>query len=123
MTSFHSRWEEEKLEDGTKWKFLEHKGPLFAPPYETLPKSVTFEYGGKKMTLSQDAEEIAGFYSKMLDHDYTSKQVFNDNFFKVRLFMVSIIRSIKTGLLFLGLAQINDKGRTKSHYRSIQVQL
>lgn len=34
------------------------------------------------MKLSEEAEEIAGFYARMLDHDYTSKQTFNDNFFK-----------------------------------------
>jgi DNA topoisomerase I len=34
------------------------------------------------MKLSEEAEEIAGFYARMLDHDYTSKQAFNDNFFK-----------------------------------------
>lgn len=33
------------------------------------------------MKLSQDAEEIACFYAKMLNHDFTSKPVFNDNFF------------------------------------------
>lgn len=77
-----NRWEEEKKNDGTKWSFLEHKGPVFAPPYEPLPDSVIFEYDGKKMKLSEDAEEVAGFYARMLDHDYTGKKVFNDNFFK-----------------------------------------
>ena len=34
-------WEEEKKEgDNSKWRFLEHRGPLFAPDYEKLPKSV-----------------------------------------------------------------------------------
>lgn len=75
------RWEEEKKSDGTKWKFLEHKGPLFAPPYEPLPKGVIFRYDGKEFRLSQESEEIAGFYAKMLDHDYTTKPVFNTNFF------------------------------------------
>lgn len=75
-------WEEEKLEDGTKWKFLEHKGPVFAPPYEPLPDNVHFEYDGKVMKLSQDAEEVACFYAKMLEHDFTTKEAFNGNFFK-----------------------------------------
>ncbi|CAG9784258.1 unnamed protein product [Diatraea saccharalis] len=74
-------WEEEKKDDGTKWKFLEHKGPLFAPPYEPLPANVKFRYDGKEMRLSQDAEEVAGFYARMLDHDYTTKPAFNTNFF------------------------------------------
>lgn len=76
------RWEEEKKNDGTKWSFLEHKGPQFAPPYEPLPDSVFFEYNGKKMRLSEDAEEIAGFYARLLDHEYTSKVAFNTNFFR-----------------------------------------
>lgn len=75
-------WEEKKVDDGTKWKFLEHQGPLFAPPYERLPKHVHFQYDGKKMELSDDAEEIAGFYARLLDHEYTSKVAFNTNFFK-----------------------------------------
>ncbi|XP_066261662.1 DNA topoisomerase I, mitochondrial [Euwallacea similis] len=74
-------WEEEKKEDGVKWNYLEHKGPVFAPPYEPLPKSVKFFYDGKEIELSPKAEEIAGFYAKMLDHDYTTKEAFNKNFF------------------------------------------
>ena len=34
------------------------------------------------MRLSQDTEEVATFYGRMLDHDYTTKEVFNKNFFK-----------------------------------------
>lgn len=34
------------------------------------------------MELSHAAEEVATFYAKMLDHDYTSKPIFNKNFFK-----------------------------------------
>uniref|UniRef100_A0A1I8H623 DNA topoisomerase 1 n=1 Tax=Macrostomum lignano TaxID=282301 RepID=A0A1I8H623_9PLAT len=68
-------WEEAKPSDGSKWKFLEHKGPVFAPAYEPLPKSVKFYYDGEPMQLSPEAEENA-------DHDYTSKDVFNNNFFQ-----------------------------------------
>lgn len=39
------RWEEEKYEDGVKWKFLEHKGPYFPPEYQPLPGDVHFYYG------------------------------------------------------------------------------
>lgn len=60
---------------------MEHKGPVFAPDYEPLPENVRFFYDGKEMRLSQDAEEVAGFYARMLDHDYTTKSVFNTNFF------------------------------------------
>ncbi|XP_022193631.2 DNA topoisomerase I, mitochondrial isoform X2 [Nilaparvata lugens] len=74
-------WEEEKKPDGVKWNFLEHKGPVFAPDYEPLPSSVKFYYKGKEMKLSQDAEEVATFYARMLEHDYTTKEAFNKNFF------------------------------------------
>eukprot|EP00095_Tigriopus_kingsejongensis_P004567 maker-scaffold462_size163801-snap-gene-0.41 protein:Tk04567 transcript:maker-scaffold462_size163801-snap-gene-0.41-mRNA-1 annotation:"topoisomerase 1b" len=77
-------WEEttHKKDDGTKWQFLEHKGPLFAPDYEPLPSHVHFYYEGKRMRLSQDTEEVATFYGRMLDHDYTTKEVFNRNYMK-----------------------------------------
>ena len=35
-------WEEEKKDDGKKWHFLQHNGPLFAPEYERLPSKVRF---------------------------------------------------------------------------------
>ena len=74
------RWEEEKYTDGRKWTTLEHKGPLFPPPYESLPHHVKFFYNGTEVKLKDPAEEIMTFYSRMLDHDYTSKEVFNKNF-------------------------------------------
>ncbi|XP_075045264.1 DNA topoisomerase I, mitochondrial-like [Mixophyes fleayi] len=74
-------WEEEKYEDGIKWKFLEHKGPVFAPPYDPLPQDVKFYYDGKPFPLSVQAEEVASFFAKMLDHEYTMKEVFRNNFF------------------------------------------
>lgn len=61
---------------------MEHKGPVFAPDYDPLPSNIVFEYDGQPMKLSQDAEEVAGFYARMLEHDYTSKDIFNNNFFK-----------------------------------------
>ncbi|XP_025250684.1 DNA topoisomerase I, mitochondrial isoform X2 [Theropithecus gelada] len=75
------RWEEEKREDRVKWRQLEHKGPYFAPPYEPLPNGVCFFYDGKPMRLSVKAEEVATFYGRMLDHEYTTKEVFRKNFF------------------------------------------
>lgn len=88
-----SRWEETKRDDGLKWTFLEHKGPLIADPYIRLPPHVKFYYNGETMELSSEAEEVAGFYARMLDHDYTSKEVFNSNFMKdwrkVQLFSFS----------------------------------
>jgi len=75
-------WEEERPTDGSKWKFLEHKGPVLAPPYEPLPSRVKFYYDGKHMKLSPEAEEVATFFGKMLDHEYTTKDIFRKNFFK-----------------------------------------
>ncbi|XP_036620925.1 DNA topoisomerase 1-like [Trichosurus vulpecula] len=75
-------WEEERHPEGIKWKFLEHKGPLLAPPYEPLPENVNLYYDGKIMKLSPKAEEVATFFAKMLDHEYTTKDIFRENFFK-----------------------------------------
>lgn len=75
-------WEEEQYTDGRKWTTLEHKGPLFPPPYESLPNHVKFFYNGVEVKLCENAEEIMTFYARMLDHDYTSKEVFNTNFMK-----------------------------------------
>lgn len=75
-------WEEEPADETLKWTFLQHRGPMLALPYEPLPKSVRFFNNGKQMKLSLPTEEVAGFYGKMLEHDYTTKEVFNRNFFK-----------------------------------------
>lgn len=37
---------------------------------------------GKKVKLSLAAEEVALFFAQMLDHEYTTKKVFRENFFK-----------------------------------------
>ncbi|XP_064187192.1 DNA topoisomerase I, mitochondrial isoform X1 [Anguilla rostrata] len=74
-------WEEGQSLDGQKWKTLEHKGPLFPPEYESLPPNVSFYYNGKPVRLSVAAEEVATFYAKMLDHEYTTKETFQKNFF------------------------------------------
>ncbi|XP_061404390.1 DNA topoisomerase I, mitochondrial-like isoform X2 [Lethenteron reissneri] len=75
-------WEEEKREDGVKWTSLEHKGPLFSPQYEPLPPTVNFYYDGKEVKLSVAAEEVATFFAKMLEHEYTTRDVFRQNFFR-----------------------------------------
>ncbi|XP_042600215.1 DNA topoisomerase I, mitochondrial isoform X2 [Cyprinus carpio] len=75
-------WEEEKYEDGVKWKFLEHKGPYFPPEYQPLPDDVKFYYNGKPVKLSLPAEEVALFFAQMVDHEYTTKEVFRNNFFR-----------------------------------------
>uniref|UniRef100_A0A8C2JV60 DNA topoisomerase I n=1 Tax=Cyprinus carpio TaxID=7962 RepID=A0A8C2JV60_CYPCA len=72
----------EKYEDGVKWKFLEHKGPYFPPEYQPLPDDVKFYYNGKPVKLSLPAEEVALFFAQMVDHEYTTKEVFRNNFFR-----------------------------------------
>lgn len=39
-------------------------------------------HAGKKVKLSLTAEEVALFFAQMLDHEYTTKKVFRENFFK-----------------------------------------
>ncbi|KAK2161661.1 hypothetical protein LSH36_112g05100 [Paralvinella palmiformis] len=100
-------WEEEKEDDGVKWKFLEHRGPLLAPPYEGLPSSIKFYYNGQVMRLEEPAEEVATFYGRMLDHDYTTKEVFNRNFFKDwRKVMTPAEREIITDLKLCDFREI-----------------
>ncbi|XP_068019305.1 DNA topoisomerase I, mitochondrial isoform X2 [Melanerpes formicivorus] len=81
MESKWKWWEEEKKEDQVKWTQLEHRGPYFVPLYEPLPDDVQFYYDGKPLKLSLATEEIATFYAKMLDHEYTTKEIFQNNFF------------------------------------------
>ena len=60
---------------------------MFAAEYERLPKDARgwLEYDGQYMNLSDGTEEVAGFYAKMLSHDFTTRDVFNNNFFKVNI--------------------------------------
>ncbi len=70
------------MDEGVKWRTLEHNGPLFPPDYEPLPKNVKLKYDGKKIDLCPAAEEVAGFYAAMLEHEYTTKPVFRKNFYR-----------------------------------------
>lgn len=76
-------WEESNNNkpEGVKWNFLEHRGPVFAPPYEPLPSNIKMKYKGKPISLEPEAEEVMTFYARMLNHDYTSMKDFNRNFF------------------------------------------
>uniref|UniRef100_A0A0K2TK98 DNA topoisomerase I n=1 Tax=Lepeophtheirus salmonis TaxID=72036 RepID=A0A0K2TK98_LEPSM len=111
-------WEEEKVDDGTKWKFLQHRGPLFAPDYDRLPKGVHFYYNDKKMKLSSETEEVAGFYARMIEHEYTEKEVFNRNFFKDwRKVMTREERDIITNLSKCDFREINTYYKKVSEER------
>uniref|UniRef100_UPI003AAF7FEE DNA topoisomerase 1 isoform X5 n=1 Tax=Centroberyx gerrardi TaxID=166262 RepID=UPI003AAF7FEE len=108
-------WEEERYTDGSKWRFLEHKGPVFAPPYEPLPDNVKFYYDGKAMKLSAPAEEVATFFAKMLDHEYTTKDIFRKNFFKDwRKEMTSEEKSKLTDLNKCNFSDMNEYFKAQS---------
>ncbi|KAF7209959.1 DNA topoisomerase 1-like [Nothobranchius furzeri] len=111
-------WEEERYTDGSKWRFLEHKGPVFAPPYEPMPNKVRFYYDGKIMKLSAAAEEVATFFAKMLDHEYSTKDVFRKNFFKDwRKEMTSEEKAIITDLNKCNFSEMNDYFKAQSEAR------
>uniref|UniRef100_A0A8C5EKY3 DNA topoisomerase I n=1 Tax=Gouania willdenowi TaxID=441366 RepID=A0A8C5EKY3_GOUWI len=112
------RWEEERSTDGSKWRFLEHNGPVFAPSYEPLPDKVKFFYDGKHMKLSPPAEEVATFFAKMLDHEYSTKDIFRKNFFKDwRKEMTSEEKSKITDLNKCNFSQMNDYFKAQSEAR------
>jgi DNA topoisomerase-1 len=91
---------------------------VFAPPYEPLPPDVKFRYNGKEMKLSQDAEEVATFYAKMLGHDYTVKDSFNSNFMHDwRKSMTEKERGIITDLSKCDFRQMNEYFVKKSEER------
>ncbi|KAL7842958.1 hypothetical protein AOLI_G00244700 [Acnodon oligacanthus] len=111
-------WEEERYTDGVKWKFLEHKGPVFSPPYEPLPSSVRFYYDGRPMKLSLEAEEVATFFAKMLDHEYTTKHLFRKNFFRDwRKEMTGEEKAKITDLNKCDFSEINEYFKAQSEAR------
>ena len=77
-------WEDPTKGDGTiKWTTLEHAGVVFPPPYEALPKNVDMRYDGTPVTMSPEAEEIAGFFGTMLNSTHNVENpTFQKNFFK-----------------------------------------
>jgi DNA topoisomerase-1 len=76
-------WDAPKKEDDTvKWETLQHNGVVFPPPYEPLPKNVKLLYDGIPLTLSVEAEEIAGFFGAMLNSTHNVENpTFQKNFF------------------------------------------
>ena len=60
------------------WKTLEHSGPLFPEPYNSLPDNVMLVYEEKKIKLNStdtnnnfnmSAEEAAFLYSQILERE------------------------------------------------------
>ena len=97
---------------------MEHNGPLFAPLYEPVPDHVRFYYDGKKMRLSEPTEECATFYGRMLDHDYTTKEVFNKNFMKDwRKIMTEKEKEIIRDLSKCDFSEMNEHFKAVSEQR------
>jgi len=76
-------WDAPKKEDDSvKWETLQHSGVVFPPEYEPLPKNVKLRYDGIPLTLSLEAEEIAGFFGAMLNSTHNVENpTFQKNFF------------------------------------------
>lgn len=78
-------WEAPKLAAGVNWKYMEHAGICFAPPY--VPHNVPLIYNGKPIQLTPEQEEIASFFAAIpadgpqLGNPKT-KPVFEKNFFE-----------------------------------------
>ncbi|GHJ84710.1 hypothetical protein NliqN6_1112 [Naganishia liquefaciens] len=76
-------WEAQADGDGSsKWTTLEHNGVLFPPAYQPLPKNIKMKYNGKAVTLSEEAEEVAGFFAALLETDHAQDKIFRKNFFE-----------------------------------------
>ncbi|KUJ22287.1 putative DNA topoisomerase 1 [Mollisia scopiformis] len=77
-------WDAPKKEDDSvKWDTLQHNGVVFPPEYEPLPKNVKLLYDGVPLTLSIEAEEIAGFFGAMLSSTLNVENLtFQKNFFE-----------------------------------------
>jgi DNA topoisomerase-1 len=77
-------WDAPKKEDDSiKWETLQHNGVVFPPEYEPLPKNVKLRYDGIPLTLSIEAEEIAGFFGAMLNSTHNVENpTFQKNFFE-----------------------------------------
>ena len=80
----HRWWDAPKKEDDSiKWETLQHSGVVFPPEYEPLPKNVKLRYDGIPLTLSVEAEEIAGFFGAMLNSTHNVENpTFQKNFFE-----------------------------------------
>ncbi|CAG8976553.1 hypothetical protein HYALB_00010195 [Hymenoscyphus albidus] len=76
-------WDAPKKEDDSiKWETLQHNGVVFPPEYEPLPKNVKLLYAGTPLTLSIEAEEVAGFFGAMLNSTHNVENpTFQKNFF------------------------------------------
>merc|ERR1712115_350704 len=77
-----------------------------------------FLYNKTPMKLSLESEEVACFYGKMIDHDYTTKEVFNKNFMKDwRKVMTNEEREVIRDLTKCDFTEIDQHFKTLSEKR------
>jgi len=62
----------------SKWKTLEHNGPLFPAMYQK--HNIPIIYNNKNIILSERAEEYATLYARYISTDYINNKIFNKNF-------------------------------------------
>lgn len=70
------------------------------------------------MKLTEPSEEVATFYGRMINHDYVTKKVFNDNFFKDwRKVMTKEEKDVITDLSKCNFQEIFDYFQAESEKR------
>lgn len=81
------------------------------------------------MRLSLEAEEVASFYAKMLDHEYVTKEIFNINFFEDwQTVMTKTERKIITDLTKCNFQEMHthfktivERNRTRSKEEKLEI--
>eukprot|EP01128_Nolandella_sp_AFSM9_P001837 TRINITY_DN12243_c0_g1_i1.p1 TRINITY_DN12243_c0_g1~~TRINITY_DN12243_c0_g1_i1.p1 ORF type:complete len:686 (-),score=204.63 TRINITY_DN12243_c0_g1_i1:134-2191(-) len=63
-----------------KWQTLRHQGVHFTDEYK--PHGKKMKYDGKLISLPAEAEMLASFFARYLDHPHMAKPQFSQNFFK-----------------------------------------
>ncbi|KAI8904822.1 hypothetical protein EDD86DRAFT_194596, partial [Gorgonomyces haynaldii] len=73
-------WLDTNKDSSVKWTTLEHNGPYFPPEY--VPHGIQMKYDGKPVVLKPASEEVATFYAALIGTDWGDNPVFQQNFFK-----------------------------------------
>eukprot|EP00742_Colponemidia_sp_Colp-10_P003983 GILJ01004249.1.p1 GENE.GILJ01004249.1~~GILJ01004249.1.p1 ORF type:complete len:682 (-),score=165.09 GILJ01004249.1:78-2078(-) len=72
-------WENYDLDDGKKWRTLEHHGVFFPPSY--TPHGIKMKYKGEEVNLTPEQEEVANFWAALAETEWATKAIFRKNFF------------------------------------------
>ncbi|KAK6590563.1 DNA topoisomerase I [Cryptosporidium xiaoi] len=71
-------WEHPPREEsGAQWEYLEHQGVMFTPQYQVHNKPLI--YDGERIQLPPETEEIASYWSQLIDTDWAQKEKFREN--------------------------------------------